>query len=116
MNVIVLVNDSLRVDQIGCYQPTAPTPLGTRIETTDIDRRYKPRGDDSDTSWRPKNAQYLRNMASRQREDDYTLAQAVTHGLDWLERQVSRGRNDGLFLWLDCFDPHEPWDAPEEIT
>ncbi|MGH2354919.1 MAG: sulfatase [Chloroflexota bacterium] len=225
MNVIVIVNDSLRVDQLGCYQEVAPNALGTRIESpnldtfareaalfdnayteglptlptrtswltgrftfpfrgwqrledadvtlpewlwargfasalvsdvyhlhkpgmnlmrgfdhvqfvrgqesdlyryrwdqpddvsdTAIDRHYKPRGDDSDRTWRPKNAQYLRNMALRQGEADYSLAQTVQSGLDWLDRQVSRGRRDGLFLWLDCFDPHEPWDAPEEIT
>ncbi len=224
-NIIVVVNDSLRPDQLGCYQPSAPNPLGTRIETpnldtfarecalfenayseglptmptrtswltgrftfpfrgwqrledadvtlpewlwargfasalvtdvyhlhkpginlmrgfdhvqfirgqesdlyryrpdypddvsdTAIDKHFKPRGDESDATWRPKNAQYLRNMAARQGEADYTLAQTVTAGVDWLERQVSRGRRDGLFLWLDCFDPHEPWDAPDEIN
>jgi arylsulfatase A-like enzyme len=225
MNVIVVVNDSLRVDQLGCYQAISPNALGTRIETpnvdalareaalfanayaeglptmptrtswftgrftfpfrgwqrledadvtmaewlwargfasalvtdvyhlhkpginlmrgfdhvqfirgqesdllqyrwdnpndvsdTAIDRHYKPRGDESDATWRPKNAQYLRNMAQRRGEEDYPLAQTVRAGLDWLEGQVSRGRRDGLLLWLDCFDPHEPWDAPDEIN
>ncbi|HEV2126528.1 MAG TPA: sulfatase [Chloroflexota bacterium] len=225
VNIIVVVNDSLRVDQLGCYQSVSPNSLETRIETpnvdalarecalfenayseglptmptrtswftgrytfpfrgwqrledgdvtlaewlwargfasalvtdvyhlhkpginlmrgfdhvqfirgqesdllhyradqpddvsdTNIDRHFKPRGNDSDKTWRPKNAQYLRNMASRQTEEDYTLAQTVRAGLHWLDGQVSRGRRDGLFLWLDCFDPHEPWDAPDEIT
>ena len=225
MNVIVVVNDSLRTDQLGCYQPVTPNPLETRVETpnidafarecalfdnfyteglptvptrtswftgrftfpfrgwqrledgdvtvaewlwargfasalvsdvyhlhkpgmnlmrgfdhvqfirgqesdllaypwltpddvsgTGIDRHYKPRGDATDATWRPKNAQYLRNQAARRSEADYPLVQTVTAGLDWLERNISRGRSDGLFLWMDCFDPHEPWDAPEEIT
>ena len=24
-------------------------------------------------------------------------------------------QRDRFFLWLDCFDPHEPWDAPPEL-
>ena len=37
VNVIVVVNDSLRVDQVGCYQPVAPNALGTRLETPNVD-------------------------------------------------------------------------------
>jgi arylsulfatase A-like enzyme len=37
MNVIVVVNDSLRVDQLGCYQAISPNALGTRIETPNVD-------------------------------------------------------------------------------
>jgi hypothetical protein len=33
VDVIVVVNDSLRVDQLGWYQPVSPNSLGTRIET-----------------------------------------------------------------------------------
>jgi len=29
---------------------------------------------------------------------------------------VSNGRGDGFFLWLDSFDPHEPWDPPIDYT
>jgi arylsulfatase A-like enzyme len=25
-------------------------------------------------------------------------------------------RRDNFFLWVDCFDPHEPWDAPPEYV
>jgi arylsulfatase A-like enzyme len=35
-------------------------------------------------------------------------------GVRWLKKQVEIGRRDRLFLWLDSFDPHEPWDPPEE--
>src|SRR5262245_65934979 len=37
MNVIVVVNDSLRPDQLGCYQESCPNPLGTRVETPHVD-------------------------------------------------------------------------------
>jgi arylsulfatase A-like enzyme len=53
--------------------------------------------------------QYLRNVADRQGESDYFVAQVVDAGIRWLERHRRERR---LFLWLDCFDPHEPWDPP----
>jgi arylsulfatase A-like enzyme len=53
--------------------------------------------------------QYLLNVSSRGREEDYFVAQVMLHAARWLE-----GNRDNLpfFLWVDCFDPHEPWDPP----
>ncbi|MGD9519923.1 MAG: sulfatase [Armatimonadota bacterium] len=62
--------------------------------------------------WRRNFEQYLRNVSGRWREEDYFLPRVVERAIQWLERQ--RGR-DCLFLWVDCFDPHEPWDPPEEL-
>jgi arylsulfatase A-like enzyme len=39
------------------------------------------------------------------------VARVVRAAIDWLE-QVTRVQKDHLFLWVDCFDPHEPWDPP----
>ncbi|MFN3652859.1 MAG: sulfatase [Armatimonadota bacterium] len=55
--------------------------------------------------------QYLRNVAGFQREDDYFAPQVMQTAGDWLERFAHRGP---FFLWIDCFDPHEPWDPPAE--
>jgi len=54
----------------------------------------------------------LRNTAHWRGEEDQLIAQVLTAGMEWLERQVSGGRRDRLLLWLDSFDPHEPWDPP----
>jgi arylsulfatase A-like enzyme len=62
--------------------------------------------------WRRDFEQYLRNISVRRSEEDYFVAQVVNTAIQWLERQ--RGR-DRLFLWVDCFDPHEPWDPPTEL-
>ncbi|RLE82677.1 MAG: sulfatase [Thermoprotei archaeon] len=76
------------------------------------------------SKWHPKNyftekdkkvfIQYLRNRHDWQNEEDHFIAKVVKAGIEWLEGEVNRGRKDRLFLWLDCFDPHEPWDPPEK--
>jgi arylsulfatase A-like enzyme len=35
------------------------------------------------------------------------IAQVVKESIKWIEMQ---DRKDNLFLWMDAFDPHEPWD------
>ena len=55
---------------------------------------------------------YLRNVADWKDEEDHFIAQVVKAGTSWLKKVMSKGRRDKLFLWLDCFDPHEPWDPP----
>ena len=58
--------------------------------------------------WRPRFAQYLKNIASRKREADYFAPQVVKQTIRYLEEAPQ----DRLFLWVDMFDPHEPWDPP----
>lgn len=53
---------------------------------------------------------YLRNTAFRRSENDWMCAQTCTRAMDWLERNR---KTDGFFLWIDMWDPHEPFDAPE---
>lgn len=53
--------------------------------------------------------QYLLNTLNVRTEDDYFVARTLDAGLRWMNDNAS----DGPFmLWLDTFDPHEPWDAP----
>ena len=53
--------------------------------------------------------QYLLNNAWRQREDDYLAPRVMQAAARWLEANAA---NSPFFLWVDCFDPHEPWDPP----
>jgi arylsulfatase A-like enzyme len=53
----------------------------------------------------------LRNVSWYQKEEDYNVARVVQAAIDWLEK-VTQRQKDRLFLWVDCFDPHEPWDPP----
>ncbi len=57
-------------------------------------------------------AQYLRNIKDWEGEKDHFVAQVMAQAASWLEGQTESGRDDGLFLWVDSFDPHEPWDPP----
>jgi len=72
-----------------------------------VDRYYK--GDGKDKSVKAQLTQYLKNIHDRKGEEDTFVARVLMEGVRWLEEQKKK---DNLFLWLDCFDPHEPWDPP----
>ncbi|MCD6352440.1 MAG: sulfatase-like hydrolase/transferase, partial [Armatimonadetes bacterium] len=79
-----------------------------------LQRHFKPLPGEPEYSdrWRRNFEQYLRNITRREKEEDYFVAQVVSRAIRWLEEHQGEDR---LFLWVDCFDPHEPWDAPEEL-
>jgi arylsulfatase A-like enzyme len=78
----------------------------------DLDAHHRLRGDESDATWRPRFEQYLRNTEHVAREEDYFVARVVQAAIRWLDL-ITEQQRDNLFLWVDCFDPHEPWDPPE---
>jgi len=57
----------------------------------------------------PATQRYLRNTRFRHSENDWMCAKTVTRAIDWLEGNKSR---DNFLLWVDMWDPHEPFDAP----
>ena len=46
------------------------------------------------------------------KESDRNVAQTMIRAGDWLERHYK----DQFFLYVDTWDPHEPWDAPPYYT
>jgi len=58
--------------------------------------------------------QYLKNRAHWKGEEDHHIVPVIKASMRWLEEQVSKGNRDRLFLVVDSFDPHEPWDPPAE--
>jgi arylsulfatase A-like enzyme len=52
---------------------------------------------------------YLRNTADRRYERDWMHGRTLSATFDWLERNRTR---DDFVLWVDMWDPHEPFDAP----
>jgi len=54
--------------------------------------------------------QYLKNIANRQTEEDCFAPQVFNAAIRWIEE--NRG-GEKLFLFIDSFDPHEPWDPPQ---
>lgn len=59
--------------------------------------------------WRQRVAQFLANTDAFEREEDWFTPRLVDEAVTWLERNRS---HDRIFLWLDSFEPHEPWDPP----
>jgi len=57
--------------------------------------------------------QYLLNIRDRKSEEDYTCAQLFLKAAKWLEDSLD---NQPFFLWVDSFDPHEPWDPPSKYA
>ena len=57
--------------------------------------------------------QYLFNQRFRQREEDYSCARVFRRAAEWLDENAA---NRPFFLWVDSFDPHEPWDPPREYA
>ncbi len=58
-------------------------------------------------------ATHLRNTAWWKSEEDRFVARTVREACNWLDE------NQGLkqfFLYIDTFDPHEPWDAPQSYV
>ena len=53
--------------------------------------------------------QYLLNVADRRGEADYLAARVMRTAADWLRDNRD---NQPFLLWVDAFDPHEPWDPP----
>jgi len=54
--------------------------------------------------------QILVNRAHRRVEEDWFAPATYKLGCEWLERNWKR---DNFILWLETFDPHEPWDPPQ---
>jgi len=56
---------------------------------------------------------HFRNVAlTRDDEADHFAAQVFSEAADWIDRNHER---EDFYLHVDCFDPHEPWDPPEEL-
>jgi arylsulfatase A-like enzyme len=52
---------------------------------------------------------YRRNHYGRRHERDYCVARTMTHALEWLE---TNHNHESFFLYVDMWDPHEPFDSP----
>ena len=56
---------------------------------------------------------YVRANRGRERDEDWNCAKLFLTAASWLHENASQDR---LLLWVDCFDPHEPWDVPPEFA
>lgn len=57
--------------------------------------------------------QYLRTRSRWACEEDWCCPRSFRTAIDW----ISENRREGPFcLWIDTFDPHEPWDPPQHYV
>jgi arylsulfatase A-like enzyme len=54
--------------------------------------------------------QYRRNAYWYQQQGTNTTATLFREAMQWLQSPPER-----FFMWIDAFDPHEPWDAPAQF-
>jgi len=54
---------------------------------------------------------HQRNVHWRRYEEDTFVARTMAEACLWLERNYQQ--HESFLLYVDTFDPHEPWDAPE---
>jgi len=56
---------------------------------------------------------YMRNTQWWKGVEDRFVSRTMNTAVDWLKENADDGE---FYLYLDTFDPHEPWDAPEEFN
>lgn len=60
-----------------------------------------------------KHERHYRNVhLIRKSEADWFAPQVFSKAAEWLD---ANHVHENFYLHIDCFDPHEPWDPPEEI-
>ncbi len=52
---------------------------------------------------------YLRDKQYWTDESKHTVAITIKDAIELIEE---RDKTHGFFMWIDCWDPHEPWDPP----
>jgi len=58
--------------------------------------------------------QHMMNRSTWKSDADTNVAKAMIRAADWVKEYIERRMEDPFFLYVDVFDPHEPWDPPQE--
>ncbi len=82
----------------------------TRVPNEEVERFTVP---GNDRSMVDKVRQYLANTQDRKGEEDYFAPRVFSRGIEFLD---SAEEGAPFLLVVDCFDPHEPWDPPQEYV
>ena len=62
-----------------------------------------------DEMWRNRISQFLANTDDFTEEADWFPAKVTAQAVEWLKPNRV---HENVFLWIDHFEPHEPWDPP----
>ena len=96
------VFDWIRGQERDKFRPTVTVPQ------EQVDKLVVPGNDESMVD---KVRQYVANTRGRKTEEDWFAPRVFNRAAQFLEVQE---KNSPFFLLVDCFDPHEPWDPPQE--
>jgi len=55
---------------------------------------------------------FLANIDDFEREEDWFAAKVFRKAAEWIK--INKRYDGCIFLWVDCFDPHEPWYPPPQ--
>jgi len=86
------------------YDPYVSSPSRRKVEDY-VNENYP-------EVWRSRVHQFLANTDDFTMEEDWFPAKVVAEAVEWLEKNRVHKK---VFLWIDSFDPHEPWDPPERF-
>ncbi len=116
--VTMLINDTPHLINYG-YGFDRPFHAWEMIRGNEVDRirtdwfkEYRL----SDASKFKHNSQmslYHRQTKDITKEDEYFAPRVMSAACEWLERNAG---HEKFFLWVDSFDPHEPWDPPQHYV
>jgi arylsulfatase A-like enzyme len=62
--------------------------------------------------WKKLVARFLANTEDFENEEEWFPAKVFSEAIRWLRNNKVYEK---IFLWVDSFDPHEPWDPPERF-
>ena len=93
-------------------QENDPYKLGPPIPEEELER-YMPENLRNPFQIEQVMKQYLKNVRDRKGEEDYFGPQVFRAAADWITENRDA---ESFFLTVESFDPHEPWDPPEEYV
>ncbi len=86
------------------YDPYASNPTRRNLDEY-VNKNYP-------EIWRKRVHQFLANTDDFEKEEDWFPAKVVSEAVEWLSKNRVHKK---VFLWIDSFDPHEPWDPPKRF-
>jgi arylsulfatase A-like enzyme len=82
--------------------------LRDQRQVADLLQRAAPEAEFRQRAWL---IQHLMNRKDWQDDGDTYVGQVMRRAADWVRDYTL---DEPFYMWVDCFDPHEPWDPPME--
>jgi len=73
---------------------------------------FNPPGSQKERDWIGRILQFLANTEDFTKEEDWFAYRVMSEAVRWLKENRKYQK---IFLWVDSFDPHEPWDPPRRF-